>query len=308
MRKILPQTISTDIPISLVIGGITWVASKNIASDLAPMLALASFFFTLFIIMASNLRKAWENTSREMSDIQQKVKDALGVWETASSDPFLMLALKQILSDYEKIKKENDVFFLKEIHDKIDIAKETIRTLSVREIKDRPMVETNAHLYIEFLYRVADDKILSLSCGEEVEWWEEPEGKQYWKYNIEALKRGIEIERIFIIDEDKDFRDNSKLLSLMQEQVNHKPPIKVRTARINPCKKLARNSIVFDNKKIPRYTVWVNPSSEKKLDKWNLSGIERVAKEFLNSYDLIRGVSDEFVPPINKVGDKSSEI
>ncbi|MCG5216286.1 hypothetical protein [Streptosporangium sp. KLBMP 9127] len=60
----------------------------------------------------------------------------------------------------------------------------------------------------------------------DLDWWLEPVGRQYWQAQVDALKRGIEIRRVFIYQEWSDALD-----ALAREQVA--AGVKVRRVHID---------------------------------------------------------------------------
>lgn len=280
--------------ISLGVAIATWFLASKTVPQIATILSIVIFFITELFLMIRDLLSSWETVRSRMSDIQTKTEDALGLWKVAASDPCLNKSIHEILADYEAIQKENDPFFLKQMQDKINATKETIHKMSLKEIKDRPMEETNLR-YIKHLFEIADTdtRILSTTYGESAEWWETPEGHQYWQYNVKALERGVKIERIFIIDDKEGLRRDPKLMKLMEKHLANKPPFSVRIATTDQeNEKLTKNMIIFKNKNLPSYVVWIEPSTDKLIDKWNLSGILRVVQLYENIYSMIRNSSE----------------
>lgn len=282
--------------ISLVVGIITWFIAYKTVPQIAPILSIAIFFFTEFLLMIRNLLSSWEIVLNRMSEIQKKMEEAVGLWQVAANDPCLNKALHEILTDYDNILKQNDPFLLKQMQDKMEATKEAIRKMSLREIKDRPMDDKNLE-YINHLFEIADahTRVLSTTYDEATEWWITPEGQLYWQYNVMALEKGVKIERIFIIDEKKGLNQDPELIKLMEKHLTNKPPFKVRIATIDSVnEKLAKNMIIFINKTSHSYVVWVEPSTNKTIGKWNLSGIPSVVHLYENMYDKIRSVSKEY--------------
>lgn len=56
-------------------------------------------------------------------------------------------------------------------------------------------------LYTEFQEAKKGTRIHIVSMGEEVEWTDTHEEREYWRHNCEAAARGVEIVRIFLFDE-----------------------------------------------------------------------------------------------------------
>lgn len=103
---------------------------------------------------------------------------------------------------------------------------------------------TRDHQHLLDAMHTAKHEVLAVTneLGGGSSWWRTPLGRQYWEENLEALRRGVRIQRIFIHDEvDAD------LAALLTEQ--REAGIEVRTVRggaIDP--DLHRNLAVIDGR------------------------------------------------------------
>lgn len=291
---------------AVAIAAAAWMLSNYYFPSAALFISIGGFFFLEVVVVFINLMEGWERIAaameasqqkleREIAISEQRIEQATGIWRKASGDNFLLKDLEEILFEYDRIKSDNDVFFLQQARIALDIAKESMAKISDRELRDRPMEQTNL-LYMKFLYTNANWRIRSSSYEEITEWWDSPDGVQYWQFNVEALKRGILIERIFVINQGNDLKNHPKLAALMNKQASHQPPVKVFLAKCDH--KLEKNIVIFDNKDVPKYAVWVTPSADNqiKMNRWNMSGIPRVVAELENTFELIKGVSEEYHP------------
>lgn len=181
--QIVGFIISAGVSTALLVAGEDTVASLTLGFVLA---ALTQLF----------------DLQKRHSDSEERILQASALSETLFHDEWLLKHIRQIIEDYQSVKKGEvqQEFFLERARTAIDDCSSTLAGLS----KGRVSITREEQMVIlEELLRTARVQARGVSYITFREWWRTQVGKSYLQENERAVKRGIHIIRIFVVPKDK---------------------------------------------------------------------------------------------------------
>jgi len=140
---------------------------------------------------------------------------------------------------------------------------------------------TTAHARVEAVTNVIG------SGGGDPGWWDSEVGRKYWAANKDALRRGLEVHRIFIVA--SMVTSDDKLLALMQEQKNSGVNIRwLERSTVEPG--LHLNFAVWDDQ-----VAWEARTNAQGIQyETTLMFAPRDVARLKRAYDLLYSVSENF--------------
>lgn len=119
------------------------------------------------------------------------------------------------VDDYEKVARLNNASYLDYAHSCMTSSNATLHDLSEGIYRVPPLRESEG-LIDSTILEDTRETFKATSFGDLEKWWSSPGGKTYLSENVDALKRGIPIIRIFIY---QDHNSRDALARIVAEQM-----------------------------------------------------------------------------------------
>jgi len=236
-----------------VIIGVSIYVTGKANGPMAAILAISTILALLMpIFMLQSLR-----TQRILDLQMHRFSSQAEIFKADifMKDRKLVEILTSIAESYTSIHALGEDFLSKRAENVIGEASRVLNEMSSGKVNVLPH---DYHEVASLLLHTtkAQDKVLATSYVETGEWWKNPSGEAYLQENINAVRRGAEVTRIFIFDNEKSFHQSE---ALMIKQVEGGMKIKVAYAQDVPTRAQLDCMLVDD-----RYAVELLLAADKK--------------------------------------------
>ncbi|HVL87911.1 MAG TPA: hypothetical protein VM681_07925 [Candidatus Thermoplasmatota archaeon] len=225
-----------------VIGVVSWVVTgDHVSSFLLSMV-------TGILILLVELRYQLTVTREELSVASGLQRDSL-------ADPFLLQQVPRIVHGYTDVARTGDAFFT-------DRAREVVSHCAAEVVRlQEGYIEVPAKEVFSYVKRNFHDtrhSVFGTVFVQISDFWFSGGGREYLQENFEAIRRGVKVQRVFIIDDLTDL--TLDVQDLIRRQAEGGIDVRVAfTDRLTP--DLLHDMGIYDDK----YAVYVDliPGSRK---------------------------------------------
>lgn len=231
-----------DVLGAVIFGVVAWVITRDTVSSFIVSLATAT------IIMIVELRF-------QLVAAKEDLGVAVGLQRESMKDNFLLTTMPRIISGYSDVARSGDQFFLDRAREAINNCAAEVTRLEEGHL-EAAAKDVYGHVkrnFAESKYSVFGTVFVALS-----DFWFSGGGKEYLQENFSAIKRGVKVTRVFILDDLKDITPEAE--RLIKAQADGGIVVRIALAH-NLTPDLLHDMGIYDDK----YAVYVDhiPGSKK---------------------------------------------
>lgn len=224
-------------------------------------------------------RRNKDKIEDQLSIMESRLLQASEVDQNLWQDADLLRSVRQIVKSYIRIRSEGFSLFADRAKYELNQCRDTLEKMAQGSMKSR--VESS-WIFSRRAFEQAKGCLKATVPGE-FEWWRTDSGRSYFELNQKALKRGIEITRVFI-DEPVKLREAIDVLE--QQRASGVRVYVVQPSHVS--EELVENFLVMDD----RVAVFLNRRDGKYITEY-ISMNEAEVKQALMRFDMLLRFSRE---------------
>jgi hypothetical protein len=280
-----------------VIGSIAFSTVIGVALSLGTDASIVTSFLAGVLVEIALLLAGFHI---RLEKVEKTILNGLGIQEMVMSDKELKENVTSIIKDYIAIKKKptprrSPIYYY--ALQKIAFVADILRKGANAELTDLPWEDW--HFWAKECYLDSDNRTEFKSVHFETAEKEQNTGRffgtkagdEYWSYNLDALRNGAKIERIFI------YRDHAEL-ERYQNEINHQVEAKVIIRVVEASQLKAddlQNFFLKERAGKAQLVNWIGPGYGEFYQTVNVSTRAATLKSWQAIYDRIRAPSKEVV-------------
>lgn len=187
----------SGIVLSIAVGVILWLAGED---------TVQAVIVGLLVSVISLLSELLLRTDRHNFEVAELSK----LSATLYTFPKLYNFVFKAISDYTKIAELNNEIFIKYAHSYMVELNASLHTLSEGRYQVPPLKEGEGLIDSTILLNTQNE-FLATSIGNLERWWNSVGGKRYLHENELAVKRGVKLTRIFIVQKHDNLEAVAKI-------------------------------------------------------------------------------------------------
>lgn len=216
-----------DVLFALIVGVFAWFISQDSVTSLLLSLLVA------IILLMVELRF-------QLTIGQETLTRALGFEQKALKDGFLLVKVPDLVESYSSIVASRDELFVQRAQHAISEATADVRNIKEGYFKVRP---EDFNAVVNMMLAGTKKAMFGTVFVKMADYWFGGSGKAYFVENLEAVRRGVKITRVFFLEEPAHLGDEIK--RLIRAQADGGIDVRIAMTR-NLTPDLLRDIGIFD--------------------------------------------------------------